>query len=82
MVKAKQSCADLAVQGERLLWSTSDAALRVAIMETISHCSAPLAEADITSSEQQQSGEEQERMLLLGKREAELGGGNEGEDWT
>ena len=51
------------LQGRELLWSTSDAALRVAIMETISRCSAPAAAA-APSSHLQDTGDDQRGMLL------------------
>ena len=52
------------LQGRELLWSTSDAALRVAIMETISRCSAPPSAAAVPSSHQRGEGEDQRGMLL------------------
>ena len=60
---------DAAAQGQELLWSTSDAALRVAIMETVSRCSEPLAAAATaaTPPAQQQSSDEEQRKQLFSK---------------
>ena len=58
-----------AVQGEEMLWSTSDASLRLAIMETIGrYCESTAAPAAL-----QQSCDEDQRMLLLGESDASRG---------
>ena len=51
------------LQGRELLWSTSESSLRVAIMETISRCSAPAA-AVAPSSLLQGAGDHKRGMLL------------------
>ena len=56
------------LQGRELLWSTSDAALKVAIMETISRCCAPPA-----LPSQQQGSDRDQRGLLLGATSAANG---------
>ena len=64
-----------AVQGEEMLWSTSDASLRLAIMETIGrYCESTAAPAAL-----QQSRDEEERRLLLGKSDASRARGAQGE---
>ena len=71
---------DAAAQGQELLWSTNDASLRVAIMETISRCSAPLAAADpAPPGQQHSSSDEDQRRLLLGKSDASRARGAQGE---
>ena len=81
-MNAAQSHADTALQGEELLWSTSDAALRIAIMETISLCCAPLAAAASAPSGLKQSRDEDQRGLLLGKSGAAPAAEGEGEDFS
>ena len=81
-MNSAQSRADTALQGEELLWSTSDAALRIAIMETISLCCAPLAAAASAPSGLKQSRDEEQRRLLLGKSGAAPAAGGEGEDFS
>ena len=71
-----------AAQGQELLWSTSVAALRVAIMETVSRCSAPLAAAATAATpppQQHSSSDEDKRRLLLGKSDASRARGAQGE---
>ena len=64
-----------AVQGEEMLWSTSDASLRLAIMETIGrYCESTAAPAAL-----QQSSDEDQRRLLLGKSDASRARGAQGE---
>jgi hypothetical protein len=72
---------DAAAQGQELLWSTSESSLRFAIMETVSHCSEPLAAAAIaaTPPAQQQSSDKDKRRLLLGKSDASRARGAQGE---
>ena len=66
-----------AVQGEEMLWSTSDASLRLAIMETIGrYCESTAAPAPAAL---QQSRDEEERRLLLGKSDASRARGAQGE---
>ena len=63
------------VQGNEMLWSTSDASLRLAIMETIGrYCESTAAPAAL-----QQSRDEEERRLLLGKSDASRARGAQGE---
>ena len=81
-MNAAQSRADTALQGEELLWSTSDAALRIAIMETISLCCAPLAAAASAPSGLKQSRDEEQRRLLLSKSGAAPAAEGEGEDFS
>jgi hypothetical protein len=81
-MNSAQSRADTALQGEELLWSTSDAALRIAIMETISLCCAPLAAAASAPSGLKQSTDEEQRRLLLGKSDAAPAAEGEGEDFS
>ena len=65
-----------AVQGEEMLWSTSDASLRLAIMETIGrYCESTAAPAAL----QQSRDEEERRLLLLGKSDALRARGAQGE---
>ena len=64
-----------AVQGEEMLWSTSESSLRLAIMETIGrYCESTAAPAAL-----QQSRDEEERRLLLGKSDASRARGAQGE---
>jgi hypothetical protein len=64
-----------AVQGEEMLWSTSDASLRLAIMETIGrYCESTSAPAAL-----QHSSDEDQRRLLLGKSDASRARGAQGE---
>ena len=77
-----QSRADAALQGEELLWSTSESALRIAITETISLCCAPLAAAASAPSGLKQSRDEDQRRLLLGKSGAAPAPEGEGEDFS
>ena len=56
------------LQGRELLWSTSESALKVAIMETISRCCAPPA-----LPSQQQGSDCDQRGLLLGTTSAANG---------
>jgi hypothetical protein len=65
-----------AVQGEEMLWSTSDASLRLAIMETIGrYCESTAAPAAL----QQSRDEEERRQQLLGKSDASRARGAQGE---
>ena len=58
-----------------MLWSTSDASLRVAVMETIGrYCESTGAPAAL-----QQSSDEDQRRLLLGKSDAPCTRGAQGE---
>jgi hypothetical protein len=53
------------MQGKRLLWATSDAALRIAVIETISRFSTPSsAAAAATPPGQEHSSKEDLRKLL------------------
>jgi hypothetical protein len=74
------------LQGRELLWSTSESALRVAIMETVSRCSAPPAPLPqqqgvsyLSSSHAASSfthatgGDNDKRRLLLGAPSAASG---------
>jgi hypothetical protein len=72
---------DAAAQGQELLWSTSESSLRVAIMETVSRCSAPLAAAATAATPPalQHSSDEDKRRLLLGKSDASRARGAQGE---
>ena len=64
-VNSASNGADPAVQGRELLWATGESALRVAIMETIMHCSDPSAKAAAcVASGHVQSGEEDRQKLL------------------
>ena len=81
-MNAAQSLADTALQGEELLWSTSEYALRIAIMETISLCCAPLAAAASDPSGLKQSRDEDQRRLLFGKSGAAPAAEGEGEDFS
>ena len=64
-----------AVQGEEMLWSTSDASLRLAIMGTIGrYCESTGAPAAL-----QHSSDEDQRRLLLGKSDASRARGAQGE---
>ena len=81
-MNSARSRADTALQGEELLWSTSESALRIAIMETISLCCAPLAAAASASSGLKQSRDEDQRRLLLGKSSAAPAAEGEGEDFS
>jgi hypothetical protein len=55
---------DVVAQGQQLLWSTSDATLRLAILETVKrYCTAHDAAA---STPQQPSDDDDRRRLLLG----------------
>jgi len=66
-----------AVQGEEMLWSTSDASLRLAIMETIGrYCESTAAPAPAAL---QHSSDEDQRRLLLGKSDASRARGAQGE---
>ena len=64
-----------AVQGEEMLWSTSDASLRLAIMETIGR----YCESTAAPAAPQQSNDEDQRRLLLGKSDASRARGAQGE---
>ena len=65
-----------AVQGEEMLWSTSESSLRLAIMETIGrYCESTAAPAAL----QQSRDEEERRLLLLGKSDASRAQGAQGE---
>jgi hypothetical protein len=82
-MNSAQSRADTALQGEELIWSTSDAALRIAVMETISLCCAPLAAAASAPSGLKQSkDEDQRRRLLLGKSGVAPAAEGEGDDFS
>jgi hypothetical protein len=72
---------DAAAQGQELLWSTSESSLRVAIMETVIRCSAPLAAAATAATPPalQHSSDEDQRRLLLGKSDASRARGAQGE---
>jgi hypothetical protein len=72
---------DAAAQGQKLLWSTSESSLRVAIMETVSCCSEPLAAAATAATPPalQHSSDEDQRRLLLGKYDASRARGAQGE---
>ena len=65
-----------AVQGEEMLWSTSDASLRLAIMETIGrYCESTTAPAAL----QQSRDDDERRQQLLGKSDASRARGAPGE---
>ena len=64
-----------AVQGEEMLWSTSDASLRLAIMETIGR----YCESTAAPAAPQQSNDKDQRRLLLGKSDASRAQGAQGE---
>ena len=65
-----------AVQGEEMLWSTSESSLRLAIMETIGrYCESTAAPAAL----QQSRDEEERRQQLLGKADASRARGAQGE---
>ena len=68
-----------ALGGRSLLLSHRETACVVAIMETISRCSAPLAAADAALLGQQHSSDEDQRRLLLGKSDASRACGAQGE---
>ena len=68
-----------AVQGEEMLWSTSDASLRVAIMETISRYCKSTGATAATPPALQHSSDEDQRRLLLGKSDASRARGAQGE---
>jgi hypothetical protein len=72
------------VQGEELLWSTSDAALRVAIMETIRHLSLPLAASASPAPPpgKQHNSDDELRKLLLCNPDATRGNENDKEDFS
>ena len=78
-MNAAQSRADTALQGEELLWSTSDAALRIAIMETISRYCKSTGATAATPPALQRSSDEDQRRLLLGKSDASRARGAQGE---
>jgi hypothetical protein len=73
-----------AVGGRSLLLAHRETACVVAIMETISRCSAPLAAASTaaTPSALQHSSDEDKRMLLLSKSDASRGAQGEAEDFS
>ena len=64
-----------AVQGEEMLWSTSESSLRLAIMETIGR----YCESIAAPAAPQQSNDEDQRRLLLGKSDASRAQGAQGE---
>jgi hypothetical protein len=74
--------ADIAVQGKELLWSTSESALRIAIMKTISLCCVPLAEAASAASGLKHSRDEEQRRMLFDKSGAAPAAEGESEDFS
>jgi hypothetical protein len=72
----------MCVQGEELLWSTSESLLRMAIMETIGRFTEPPLVAAPASAAQQLSREEDLRRLLLGNFGAAFGPQLEEDDFT
>jgi hypothetical protein len=68
---------DAVLQGEVLLWSTGDASLRLAIIETISRFCETLAAASLCM--QHPSSDMNQRRLLLSKSDA-IPGALQGED--
>ncbi len=56
---------DVVVQGQQLLWSTSDATLRLAILETVKrYCT--LHDAAASAPQQPNDDDDDHRRLLLG----------------